>query len=525
MKVHRVIIALMPLISSCFLLPMDETEYQLAKLNIDLTEAPVLAGPTSGAQIDKNSALSWQAVEWASTYTLQISYSSSFDIISLEVPELESTSFTIGDSLPDFSTYHWRVQACSSGFRGSWSNQASFSINPLSAPIPVGPANDALLDMGSMLTWQEVPLASSYTLQISSTDSFSSTILTVNSINATSYSIGDSLIIGSHYYWRVKARSSLYESTWSSTRTFTVTLNYWVSGLGTISDAEMDPVETVIYFIDRTEKKLYSYNYETDLLIERIFDNSPEHLFLHGGKLYVTLLVSGHSSYSDTESGQIAVVTASDLVVEQTVDITIDPYDIAIDDSGNLYIPSGSGQWTDIHVYDNDFALITSARIRQRCPIVYNPVLNRVYTVTTDSSPSDIKGWYLTESLTLSGKDSPYHGGYSMGRLNYASPDGLLLFNGSGNIFTCSATTDNDLRYYGTLGRSFRSLAFDTENDRFYLAGNDKTIYSYELSTRTQVATSGPSRDIDFLFYRNGHLIYFFKTSSGVSYLTGMDAF
>ena len=56
-----------------------------------------------------------------------------------------------------------------------------------------------------------------------------------------------------------------------------------------------------------------------------------------------------HTSYGSNFVGAIAVVDTNSFTLSDT--IRYDPYDIAVDDQGYIYISPGSGQWGNLKVY------------------------------------------------------------------------------------------------------------------------------------------------------------------------------
>ncbi|MDQ0196427.1 S-layer homology domain-containing protein [Paenibacillus wynnii] len=259
-----------------------------------------------------------------------------------------------------------------------------------------------------------------------------------------------------------------------------------------ITDTVRHPSEPILYITDKANKKLYRVNYVTGEKDSISFTLPPESLTYADGKVYVSLLKAEHSSYTYTSQGAIAVVDAATFTLAGIHDIAIDPFDIAVDRSGYLYVASGSGQWTDIKSYDvNTFTEISASGIRQANYIQMHPVLNKIYTISTDTTPRDLSTYNVTngqyvDPLYPGGYDSPYHGDYVMTQNFTISPDGAYIFNGSGNVFKATSNKYDDMKYVYGLGKAYADIAFDLSNNRFYTAMNTNVqVYDYNNFQQT----------------------------------------
>ncbi|WP_261303842.1 S-layer homology domain-containing protein [Paenibacillus andongensis] len=251
-----------------------------------------------------------------------------------------------------------------------------------------------------------------------------------------------------------------------------------------ITNTLKHPSEPILYITDKTNKKLYRVNYETGDKTSIAFDLAPESLTYADGKIYVSLLKAEHSSYTyiAQQQGAIAVVNAATLTLEGTHNIAIDPFDVAVV-SGYLYVSSGSGQWTKIKSYDlKTFAEVGSSDIRQQSYIQTHPLGNKLYTITTDTSPRDLGAYNVTNGQYVEpgGYDSPYHGDYAMSTNFTISPDGAYIFNGSGNVFMATSNKYDDMKFVYGLGQAYDGITFDLSKNIFYTAKNNAIqVYDY----------------------------------------------
>ena len=136
-----------------------------------------------------------------------------------------------------------------------------------------------------------------------------------------------------------------------------------------------------------------------------------------------------------------------------------------------------------------------------------NPVNNSFVLSSMYVSPTDLYTIKYDNGKLIEQYDSPYHGDYKIGWRNRISPDGLYIFNSSGNIFKASDAKKEDLKIYIKLNKSFTDVVFDIENDRFYLAVYENTIYEYKYSTLTEVDSKYIEGRVQDMYLRDGYLI------------------
>ncbi|MEX1013622.1 MAG: T9SS type A sorting domain-containing protein [Candidatus Paceibacterota bacterium] len=101
----------------------------------------------------------------------------------------------------------------------------SVSVEVLQKPAKVvlsSPAtNTENVGLLPEFAWAEASLAEIYQIQISTDQSFTNTIISVDSLQSLSYQIQDSLEYLTDYYWRVQAKSQIGNGEWSDTLSFT----------------------------------------------------------------------------------------------------------------------------------------------------------------------------------------------------------------------------------------------------------------------------------------------------------------
>jgi hypothetical protein len=283
-----------------------------------------------------------------------------------------------------------------------------------------------------------------------------------------------------------------------------------------VTDAIMNPSKSLLYITDKTHKKLYEYNFDTNKYVREIsFGLEPESITFANNEIYVGLLKKEHDSqvYDKDQAGAIAIIDPGTFKVTEQLDINLDPFDIVVDNDGYIYVTSGSGQWTQMKSYSRKTKQeVDSTGIRQESYALLNPELNRIYTIDTDSSPRDMTAFNIlrgkfVEPSYPGGYDSPYHGDYDMKKNFSISPDGKYIFNGEGTIFACGGTKDTDMNYVDKLNKGFFDIAFNESDGLFYTSIEGNFIYAYDYKTFEGVDSYTLNFKAERLFYRDGELI------------------
>ncbi|NUO80180.1 SUMF1/EgtB/PvdO family nonheme iron enzyme [candidate division KSB1 bacterium] len=184
--------------------------------------APVLLAPVNGDAISNAMPnFMWNASPGAAQYHLQLAGDNKFTQLLFDDFNLVNNAFAPAQPLPD-TTIHWRVRAQNhSGAWGEWSVVAAFKI--ITRAALASPQNGAALnDNTPTLSWQAVPQADRYRLQISADAQFFTLLLEQDNIASLAHTVTEPLADGL-YYWRVQPRDQSGQwLNWSSAFRFTI---------------------------------------------------------------------------------------------------------------------------------------------------------------------------------------------------------------------------------------------------------------------------------------------------------------
>jgi hypothetical protein len=192
---------------------------------------PTLLSPAHKSDADNlRPEFSWQAVEGAVSYTIQITDYPTLILPTVNTTVTETTYIPIKD-LPRNAPLYWRVRANGANGPSDWSTVWTVnSPNTPSVPVLVSPANNALLfDRKPKLDWKDVIVPGGanfgyYILQVSNDRNFTAASVIEKKITEqfpSEYIFDTDLQFNTLYYWRVKVYNTQdHYSSWSLVRSF-----------------------------------------------------------------------------------------------------------------------------------------------------------------------------------------------------------------------------------------------------------------------------------------------------------------
>ncbi len=219
------------------------------------------------AGVDLNPSFTWTASTKADMFELELSQSENFDYANLFFTQTP-TELTVYDSLQFNTKYYWRVRGKNNGSYSDWSISRQFATK-LAPPQLASPINNKRgVRVLPQLSVRPVESSSSYTVQVSNSNSFT-TIAFNGAANDTT--IIDSTIelkALTEYWWRAKASSSITSSDWSYSWKFRTTVD---------RPKLKEPFNNSIYentdFIAKWDTVNEATSYEYQIALDTIFVN------------------------------------------------------------------------------------------------------------------------------------------------------------------------------------------------------------------------------------------------------------
>jgi len=167
----------------------------------------------------------WDKAPYANKYEILIAKDSNFTNLVYRDTNIIYQGLTYVGLSPN-TYYYWKVRAKNNYGISNWSSTYKFKTSlyaPTKAPELLSPAtNSTNIPTKPTLIWSFVEGATHYRLQLSTSLLFTSSSIVVDTIVAdTTYYQSTDLQTNKKYYWRVLAKNSAGESSWSSIRNFT----------------------------------------------------------------------------------------------------------------------------------------------------------------------------------------------------------------------------------------------------------------------------------------------------------------
>jgi subtilisin family serine protease len=208
------------------------TVNQLLQINFGVVppvpapSVPALSSPAVNATGQSlTPTLSWIPSSGTITYNLQVSTTSNFTTTLVNLNGLTTTSRVL-TGLTNSTVYYWRVSATNTAGTSAWSAARSFTtVAPLAlpaAPTLSAPNNNATNQLiATRLSWNAAARATTYDVQVSTSNIFSTTIFSRTGLTARNVNVSPALAVRTIYYWRVRAVNATGAGPWSATRQYT----------------------------------------------------------------------------------------------------------------------------------------------------------------------------------------------------------------------------------------------------------------------------------------------------------------
>ena len=186
--------------------------------------------PANGStNISLTPTLDWEDAEYFDNYWIEISKNTDDLSIILIDSTLTSSQFTIPSGLLlNNTTYYWKVKAKNARGWGELSQNFNFTTIPdvPVSPILLSPVNGAInVPIKTFLDWNDVPLATSYNLQVSTDSSFTNIVIDDSTLTLSQDTLAPGLLSNNTvYYWRVRGKNQNGWGNYSLTNYFTTVL-------------------------------------------------------------------------------------------------------------------------------------------------------------------------------------------------------------------------------------------------------------------------------------------------------------
>jgi hypothetical protein len=168
----------------------------------------LIAPPNNSINISLTPTLDWNDVPGATSYRVQVATDPNFTTPVINMVTGSQSQYTVPNGTLNYNvSYYWRVNATNSGGTSAYSTVWKFTTvtSVPAAPTLIAPANNAVgVVLTPLLDWSDVANTDYYRLQISSSATFTTTVLDVSNITTSDFTVPSGVLSGNaSYYWRV----------------------------------------------------------------------------------------------------------------------------------------------------------------------------------------------------------------------------------------------------------------------------------------------------------------------------------
>jgi|GEM_PF-742260 len=191
----------------------------ISELPIDLQRPDLISPPNSSEYVSLDTILTWSKVQDATGYDWEFATDDLFANI-IHSGSTTDTTWSI-PTLDYFTRYYWRVRSTRDAIFSEWTDTWEF-ITTIHKPVLELPEDASVaIDPDTLLTWEDVPGATGYIVEIDNDSDFSSLVHSSNTVTDNQISTsGIPIEFSTTYYWRVKAQHTKGETEYSLPFTF-----------------------------------------------------------------------------------------------------------------------------------------------------------------------------------------------------------------------------------------------------------------------------------------------------------------
>ena len=192
---------------------------------IPVPAMPLLVAPTDGSDgLEVELSISWEAVEGAESYDVQLGDSEDFSSPLIDASGL-GEAMLLASGLEHSVEYYWRARGVNESGAGAWSEVWSFTTKMAPPAVPEPPPDEVVETPTPTptLIWASVDEADSYRVQVSLEADFSTLIVDESGLEQASYTLAE-LENNTTYFWRVLAVNEGGESDWSTARSMVISV-------------------------------------------------------------------------------------------------------------------------------------------------------------------------------------------------------------------------------------------------------------------------------------------------------------
>jgi len=282
-----------------------------------------------------------------------------------------------------------------------------------------------------------------------------------------------------------------------------------------IVKAEFNKASGQIVAISNSPSEIHLINPITKVQQKLPLDSNPDNLSLNENSAAVS---SGNIVY---------YISLSPLKIEKKFELEVKIGDIILAPNDFIYAFPDVEEWESIHSIEISSGNITKSAhwsIHGGAKAKLHPLGDYIYGVGNGRTPVDLEKYDIRKGTANYLYDSPYHGEYDPSGDLWISQDGLRIISSSGELFSLSNKTREDLIYNGKLPTSdkIKSVAhLLSRNLLFVIFESHMEMFNYSYSSSVSevelIEDVNSSLANDVFFSNDGTSIFVIYEQGGKS--------
>lgn len=234
---------------------------------------------------------------------------------------------------------------------------------------------------------------------------------------------------------------------------------------------------TYLHFLNKSDGKIQRIHIAKKALDATEVELTEGTVFctmVPGGRtIYACASPNGHNAYVEDakQTGKVQAIDVEKMQVTSTFVIKFDPFEMAANDSGQVYITGGSGQWSKLVVVDIKKKSIVGqlAGPYMGSNLRMTPEGKRLYFSTNGLSPGSMEAvWLGSGGKTATGR------GAGGGPFNI-TPDGKFIIFRSGLVTRIGKSPQDDMKEAGKVSPN-RAAVMDLASKTIWLATHEGNL-------------------------------------------------
>jgi WD40 repeat protein/mono/diheme cytochrome c family protein len=232
---------------------------------------------------------------------------------------------------------------------------------------------------------------------------------------------------------------------------------------GTVGSMRLSPDQQFLYYLNLTENVLARVELRTNKRERLKLAEGTEVLCLsHDGKtLAAVAAVKG-----DKPACNLQLIEPATLKLRKSLQLPVAAYDLAVADSGLVFLSGGDGEWTDIAVVDpqKEAVIARWGGVWKRSFLQLSNDQKRLYHSSQGVTPGTIEAFVIPAKRddNPATYKAPFPGRQPLGGEFLLSPDGKYLLCKNGTVLRLTSEKETDLAFHSAL-EPFVSAAIDPE--------------------------------------------------------------